>query len=375
MMSGSEHRIPILIITGVDATSTAAATVGLQWDLPDSAVIRHHLDMPAAKLTRTVSDAGGVVDEVMIDLAGGCVNCSLDEDLLAVVERVAGSGRWASIILHLPPSMEARSLCRGLAQGDRLRRLVRVAAVVAALRGESVRDDLLGNSSLQDIGAEAAPDDDRGVGEVLAAQVEYADVVICVSGCDQTARELLTALARPGAAVHHQPFLPDGRRLLAARHDLERSEAWAAPLRSEPMPPLAGRRVWRLDLSSDRPFHPDRLMTEIELLGGGEHRSRGTFWLPTRPRDLCGWDGCGGHLSIGTLQPAIRHRPFTRIVIVGDWATESVNALVAHFDRCLLTGSELAERGRVWGVAEDGFEPWLGPIRSSDRAPLGPKGS
>nr|WP_300151017.1 GTP-binding protein [Propionicimonas sp.] len=358
--------IPLLVVTGVDATSMAAATVGLQWDLPGSVVIRHHLDVPAAELTRTVSDAAGVVEEASIDLDGACVGCSLDEDLIPVVERLARTGRWASIVLHLPPSMEARPLCHALEQHEALRRLVAVAAVVAVLRGGSVRHDLLGSAGLLDIGAEAAPDDDRGVGEVLAAQVEYADAVICMNGCDDTARELLAALARPDAIVQHEPFLPDGARLLALGHRTERSDAWTAPLRAAPLPPLAGRRVWRLDLASARPFHPDRLMTEIEELGGGPHRSRGCFWLPTRPGDLCGWDGCGGHLSIGTLQADGHRPPSTRIVIVGDWETEAVNALVTRFERCLLTDSELAERGSAWEVHHDGFEPWLGAIGSRD---------
>ncbi|MCW5952042.1 MAG: cobalamin biosynthesis protein CobW, partial [Propionibacteriaceae bacterium] len=172
--------IPLIVVTGVHAASMAAVTVGLQWDLPRAVVVRHHIDIESVTLNRTVSDAGGVIEEEVVDLDHLCVGCALREDILPTIERLAGQRRWESIIVHLPLSAEARHLCRMIAESRGLRRLVRVATVVAALRGSSLTEDLLGGASLVEVGAEAVPDDDRGVGEVLAGQLEYADALICV---------------------------------------------------------------------------------------------------------------------------------------------------------------------------------------------------
>ncbi len=274
--------VPLIVVTGIHAASMAAVTVGLQWDLPRAVVVRHHIDPESATITRTVSDAGGVLEDEAIGLDHVCLTCALRQDILPTIERLA-RGRWESIVVHLPLAAEAGHLCRMIAADPRWHRLVRVAAVVAALRGGSLTGDLLGGARLAEIGTAMVPDDDRGVGEVLARQVEYADAVICVDGADQTARELLTTLARPGAGIHTEVFGPSGAELLTSRHDTARSEAWTATVRRGPLPPQIGRRVWRLDLSSDRPLHPERFMAEIEAIGSGRHRSRGCFWLASAP--------------------------------------------------------------------------------------------
>ena len=124
---------------------------------------------------------------------------------------------------------------------------------------------------------------------------------------------------------------------------------------------LVGRDVWRLDLRSDRPLHPGRLLTEIETIGGGPRRSRGCFWLPSRPGDVCVWDGAGGQVSIGHLSSWGLKDPLTRIVVTG--LDDGAADIRAAFDACLLSDTEIAHRGTFWEVGEDGLEPWLGPIR------------
>ena len=325
--------VPLVVVTGCHAESMAAVTVGLQWDLPRAAVVRHHIDAAELTLHRTVSDATGALEEEVIDLDHLCASCALREDILPTIERMATSRRWETIIVHLPVSTEARQLCRVVTGDRRLRRLVRVACVVAAARGGTVSADLLGGAGLLDVGAEVVPDDDRGLGEVLSGQIEYADLVACVDGCDQDDGELLAALARPDAAIATDGLLPSAEWLLARHHDIDRSEGWAATVRRTPLPKLAGRRVWRLDLASERPLHPERLMEEIEALGSGRHRSRGCFWLASRPGDVCAWEGCGGHLQIGIVDAWGSESPFTRLVIIGQWGSEEVNELAARFHR------------------------------------------
>lgn len=363
--------VPLIVVTGTHAASMAAVTVGLQWDLPRAVVVRHHIDPESVTLARTVSDASGVLEEETVQLDHFCLTCALRQDILPTVERLARERRWESIIVHLPLAAEAGHLCRMLAADPRRHRLVRVASVVAALRGSSLTDDLLGGLRLTEVGAAMMPDDDRGVGEVLARQVEYADSAICVDGADPTARELLVALVRPGAAIHTEVFGPSGAELLTVRHDTGRSEAWTATVRREPLPPHSGRRVWQLDLQSDRPLHPERFMAEIEALGGGRHRSRGCFWLASRPHQVGGWEGSGGHLHIGIVDEW-DDAPLNRLVITGDWSDLDVNQLAVRFHRCLLTADELDSP--AWTGAEDGFEPWLGEIESAPHPlPLRPE--
>jgi G3E family GTPase len=113
---------------------------------------------------------------------------------------------------------------------------------------------------------------------------------------------------------------------------------------------------WRVDLRSDRSFHPERLLELLDRLGGGRHRSRGCFWLPTRPGDVLAWDGAGGQLSIGRSRPWGRQPRHTRIVLHG--VGTPPDHLEAAFDDILLLPTDPGP----WTAATDGFEAWLGPI-------------
>jgi G3E family GTPase len=351
-------RIPVVLLTGVDPDAMAAAMVGLQFDLPAAVAVRHTIDVERSVLTRTVSDVTGVVEHEEIDLAHACVSCAIREDVAPTLERLARAGRWESVVAHLPVGAAAAQVCAVVGHDPRLARHLRVSGVVTALDGPGVVDDLLGDALLAERGRHSSDDDRRGVGEVAAAMVEYADVVVTHGPTEPVGTELVVALARPDARVAQGVEHLDGALLTGTLHRHGRTTAWADAVRSTPLPPRDARHAWRRELASHRAFHPGRLLDDLARLGGGRHRSRGCFWLPTRPGQVLVWDGAGGQLSVGSGEPWGTRVPLTRLVLTG------VGTPPAHLDDAfasmLLTDDE-AHHG--WLLAEDGFEPWLGPIR------------
>lgn len=350
-------RVPVVLLGGVDPDAMAATMVGLQFDLPNAVACRHAIDVERGVLTRTVSDLTGVVETHETLLEHACVSCAIREDILPTLERLARDGRWESIVAHLPVGAEAAHLCAALTWDTRLARFLRVSAVVAAVGSRHPVRDLLGDDLLAERGHHCAHDDRRGVGEVLSAMVEHADVVAFDDVVDPVARGLVAALARPDAIVVEGCHALGGEVLTGRLHQHTRTDAWTSPVRTEALPDLRAEGVWRLDLQSLQPFHPDRLLDSLERLGAGAHRSRGCFWLPSRPGRALEWDGAGGQLSIGDHASWGLRTPFTRIVLAG------VGAAPAHlreaFDELLLAPGE----AMTWPAGEDGFEPWLGPIR------------
>jgi G3E family GTPase len=352
---------PVVLVTGVAVEAMETATIALQWDLPNAVVVSHRIDVGAARLRRTVSDVTGVLEQNDVDLAHACVNCAIREDIIPTLERLVAAKRWDVIVAHLPVAAEATQVCRVLA-GDRRRyRGLRVGAVVCAVDGARAVDDLLGDDLLRERGLHAADDDDRGLAEVNAAMVEYADVVTVAGDAGTGELELLRALVRPDAEIHSEGTNLDVASVRAGMHDARAAESWVAPAGRRELPQLDGDQVWRLELTSDRPFHPRRLYENIERLGGGPRRSRGCFWLPTRPAALCVWDGAGGQLSIGAPDRWGLSRPFTRIVVTG--MDDGRAEIEAAFQHCLLNDAEVSRRGTFWEVEDDGFEAWLGDIR------------
>lgn len=358
----SRRTVPVLLVSGVDAAAMMSATISLQLGLPDAVAVRHAIDPGRQLLTRTVSDLTGVLEHEEIDLAHACISCAIREDIVPTLERLAVQDRWGSIVAFLPVAAEAVQVCRVLGWEPRKAPHVSIAAVVTALNGSTVGPDLLGDDLLDERGLATAEDDRRGVGEVACSMVEYADLVCLTEPTSETESALIAALARPGIPVVDDPSLLDAAALAAGVHYHHVVEAWVSEVRQGGLPPLSQGGVWRLDLRSNRPVHPTRFQDELPVLGGGPQRSRGCFWLPTRPSGICMWDGAGGQVSIGCTREWGRLRPFTRIVITGIAEQDDRAELEAAFARCLLTDEEMTARGPIWEESWDGLEPWLGPI-------------
>lgn len=353
-------RTPLVLIDGVHPEAIDSVMLSLSWDLPGAVVVRHHIDPDSQVLTRIVSHAGGVLEREEIELEHACVSCALREDIVPTLERLGRDARWGSIVAGLPTATEATQLARALARDSRLARHLQLAGVVTTMGGASLVDDLLGDALLRERGWHSNPGDARGVGEVACAQLELADVVVLDADQGAEAVDLVRALARPGAELVLGADRLDPAALVAGRHRHAHASQWCSPVLEVDVPPLGAGRAWRLDLSSSRPFHPDRLLDQIERLGAGPHRSRGCFWVPTRPGVVLEWSGAGGQLSIGSWGTWGRRRPMTRLLLTGVGPLRA--ELAGAFHDLLLTPEELMARPR-WSVLEDGLEPWLGDIR------------
>lgn len=353
-------RTPLVVVTGIDPAAIDRAMLSLSWDVPRAVAVRHVIDPGSQVLTRTVSHAGGILEREEIPLEHACVGCALREDIVPTLDRLARDPRWSTIVSALPTATEATQLANQLAVDGRLARQLRLASIVTTLGTEQLVHDLLSDDLLHERGWHTNPWDERGIGETACAQIEYADLLVLDREPAPEALDLVRALARPDARVVTGCDQLDGAALLEHRHQHKHTQAWSSPALEADVPPLEGSRAWRVVLSSERPFHPGRLLEDIEALGAGEHRSRGCFWVPTRPDDVLEWSGAGGQLSIGNHSTWGRSTPRTRLVLTG--VGSAPGHLAGAFEELLLTPGEAQLERPSWRVLEDGLEPWLGDI-------------
>lgn len=282
----------------------------------------------------------------------------------------AGS-RWASAVLDLPESVEVLPVVRALRHmvvtGRPAGRYVDVRSVLATVEGDTLLDDVFGDDLVRERGGPEY--DDRAVGGVICDQVEYADIVLCTDEVlPEEAAALLAEVCRPGALVTAEPGDLAADRLLTARDHDAADAAVELTGRTPAGGPRGGEVVdvsrdpdgelWTLAVDTWRPFHPQRLLDRIEDIGGYGVRSRGCFWLPTRPLALNAWDGAGGALAIGTSGLWQEREPRTRILItgIGDRRDEVARAV----QEVLMTEAELAQGLAGWDGVDDDFDAWLG---------------
>lgn len=359
-------RTPLLVLATVDPVIRDATIFGMVTDQPRLVVVRHDLlhDEDGGSIRRVVLAADGVVEDRTVALEHACLSCAVREDAVPTLARLAADDRWDTVLLALPVSAESLPVTRALAGSTRadqpLHRL-RLAHVVAALDVEAFADDVLGDDLLAERGLALGRGDRRAVGEAIAAQVAHADTVL-VHGDPRAAAagsDLLDHLRAADGLRVDGPYTVTPRDLVRSGHEAARAQARLDPvqLRVSPRRALAPR-AWTLELRSPRALHPDRLVQHVRRLGDVPVRSRGRFWVPSRPDSLCVWDGSGRQLSVGQAGRWGAHEPETHLVFTG---IEDVRAqLVEAFEDVLLTADEAAAGLAPWLGREDALADWLG---------------
>lgn len=372
--------LPLSVVTAADPVVRDAAIASLVLGSPGTVVVRHDLLPRDGALRRVVLDATGVVEDETVPLAHACVTCSMREDAVPTLARLAGSGRWTDLVLALsptaPPLPVARALVAMARPGGELDGL-RLASTAAAVDLDALEEDLLGDATVDECGLALADDDERPVGEALAGLLEQADLVVA-TGDSATGSGLVDRLRGADSRRLDGLFGLSASDLAAGRHDLDAAERRAHSLdgpRAAAPAGVPGDRSWTLVLESPRPFHPERLLDRIEDLGRGRIRSRGVFHVPDRPDSMCAWDGAGNQLCVADLgtwdDEAGGREPRTRIVVVGAGDEGAARAerrrLRDAFAAVLASDAECADGGLAWLGRQDVLAPWLG-ARAVDRA-------
>ncbi len=361
MTDPTSRLTPVLTVASLDPVARQTATAGLLLDQPDAVVAGFDLadDHGGRALIRTLTDLTGLVDRKIIELDHDCLSCTLRAEIVPTLELITDLARWRAIVLALPPASEPDPIIRTAVDGIDSGGLigVRLAPVISVIDGDTVLHDILGDDLLDERGLAHSGHDRRSVGETTCAMIEYADLTVTVGSGSAQATALLDRLIAPPAERRLDVHRLEGRSLFASQHDPITARDRIDPLSVRPHR-TDDDGVWTIDLRSDRPFHPLRLMDRLADLGSGAVRGRGHFWLPSRPEAICAWDGSGGQLSIG-LHGFWDGRPRqTRLVIIGTDSGEH-RRIRAAFDEVVMTEPELRRLDR-WRVIDDGFDPWLG---------------
>jgi len=329
-----------------------------------------------------VRDGGARLDrteETLVEMTNGCICCTLREDLLDAVADLAGEGRFDHLLIESTgisePLPVAQTFTFEDGAGRRLGDLARLDAMVTVVDALNFSRDLATADALAERGA-ALDGDERTVADLLVDQVEFADVVLIskIDLVDPPQVDAVEAIVRglnPRARILRATMgdVPLSAVLDTGLFDMEeaqRSPRWVAELMGEHIPETEEYGIVSFVYEARAPFHPQRLMDHIR--GGawaGVIRSKGFFWLASRPGRTYLWSQAGGACSyevVGTWWASVPRADWPReaeerraiaegwhprfgdrrqqIVIIGRGIDEA--AMRAGLDACLLTEEELA---------------------------------
>lgn len=181
------QRMPVTVLSAIDVVLRDSLCADLLLDAPDAVLLRYDTITDAhgesAGLDVLLMDATGVREREAVAIDHECISCAMRLDALPRIEALAVSGRCDGVVLALPIAADPQAVAGTLHPELRRARIASTAALVDTDRGI---EDLVGDDTLAERGLCWAPGDERSVGEALAAQIEYSDVVVA-AGAEGTA--------------------------------------------------------------------------------------------------------------------------------------------------------------------------------------------
>ncbi|MBV6703222.1 GTP-binding protein [Kitasatospora aureofaciens] len=335
-----------------------------------------------------VREGGGALsrtEERLVEMTNGCICCTLRDDLLEEVDKLARAGRFDYLLIESSgisePMPVAATFSFARDDGATLGDLARLDTMVTVVDAANFLPELRAGDELAERGLDQYEDDERTVSDLLMDQVEFADVIV-LNKTDlitpEAADRLSATLSRlnPAARIVRSTFgrVPAGEVLGTGLFDVARAQeapGWIAELNGDHVPETEEYGISSLVYRADRPFHPEPLWDLVgRRLDGGEFgsvlRSKGFFQLATRPTVTGLWSQAG---SVARFEPSGVHasRPQSpdspdetargqELVFIGTGLR--TNELCAALDGCLLTDPELAAGPEAWSAYDDQFPAW-----------------
>ncbi|MFI6422498.1 GTP-binding protein [Streptomyces sp. NPDC050842] len=322
-----------------------------------------------AALVRGGEAALSRTEERLVEMTNGCICCTLRDDLLAEVDRLAREGRFDHLLIESSGISEPMPVAATFSfprdDGATLDDLARLDTMVTVVDAANFLRELGDGDELATRGLAAHEDDERTISDLLVDQVEFADVIV-INKLDlvdpDDARHLRAALTRLNPAAR---VVPAVRGHVALEHilgtglfDVEKAQqapGWVQELNGDHVPETEEYGISSVVFRSDAAFHPARLWTFITKgLDSGTFgnilRSKGFFWLASRPHMTGLWSQAG---NVARFEPSGTRGPDTtqcqELVFIGtDLRAE---ALLAALGACSLAPGEPVPGG-------DEFPAW-----------------
>jgi G3E family GTPase len=240
-------------------------------------------------------------DETLVEMSNGCICCTLRDDLLLEVRRLASEGRFDYLLIESTGISEPLPVAATFdfrdEFGDSLADVSRIDTMVTVVDAANLLNDYSSHDFLSDRGETMGDEDERTLVDLLTDQIEFADVVILNKVTDagpdkvDAARKIIRSLNADAKIIEtdHSDVAAD-RILDTGLFDFDKAHEhpmWAKELYgfADHVPETEEYGVASFVYRARQPFIPQKIMDALYGDLPGVIRAKGHVWIATRP----GW--------------------------------------------------------------------------------------
>lgn len=336
-------------------------------------------------------------EEKLVEMSNGCICCTLREDLLEEVTKLAKEKRFDYLVIESTgisePLPVAETFTFADENGVSLSDVADLDTMVTVVDAVNFLKDYDEAKSLKDKGESLGEDDERSVADLLVDQIEFADVIL-ISKTDLVAnseierlKAIIKTLNTDAKIIPISNGDVDLNEVLNTRKfDFEKAQqapGWLKEMRGEHVPETEEYGISSFSYEARRPFNPEKFYNFLHNTQqyGKLIRSKGYFWLATRPQYAGQWSQAGGIARYGfaglfwkavpkkdwpTDEEYLENIKKTWVEPFGDMRQELVfigqelqkEKIIAALDNCLLKEEEVLKGRSYWDTLEDPFPAW-----------------